>query len=351
MSNAVAVKRQTNIDLLRITASFFVVLIHVACAYWGWCDMYQQGWTGIAVYATFTRVCVPLFVMISGKLFLARNNAVPISKLLLNYVLKLVVLYIVWGLLYAIDDLGVNVLLSKDWIDIPKHFATSPKYHLWYLPMQTLIYLMLPLFWALAKHEQGKYLGYVCAIICAFSVINATLKLFVPMDTYVSSFLGKYYSGLDVYWLYFLLGYYVSTKKLDKLKTWHCLMVFVISMTIATVYTAWSSRTNGGYDNRLLESYPITTFVATIALFLAFQKMPCNFSQRTGKIISVVSRCTLFVYLLHPFVLDRLSMLGLNAVTFNPWICCPVVAAIVFVLCMIPALVLTKIPFVNKWLL
>ena len=351
MSNAVAAKRQTNMDLLRITASFLVILLHVASAFWGWGDMYRPGWMGIATYAVMTRCCVPLFLMISGKLFLERNNAVPIRKLLLNYTLKLVVLYVAWGLLYAVDDLGLHVLFSENWLDVPWYFATSPHYHLWYLPMQTCIYLMLPIFWALAKHEKGKYLGYACAMICAFRVVYETLELFVPMGDAVSSFMGRYDSFLSVYCAYFLLGYYVSTRKWEKLKVWHCLAGFLVSMGAAAAFTIISSRMSGVYDDRLVENYQITTFIGTISLYLAYLKMPCNFSQRTGKVISMVSRCTLFIYLFHPFVLTRLDWFGINAVTFNPWICVPVVTVGIFVICLIPALVLTKIPVVNKWLL
>lgn len=351
MSNAVVAKRQYNVDLLRITASFFVVLVHVASAYWGWGDMYRPGWTGIAAYAVSTRCCVPLFVMLSGKLFLDRKSCVPIRKLYFNYALKLVVLYVVWGLMYAVDALGLKAVLSGAWVDIPKQFATAPHYHLWYLPMQTLIYLMIPMFWAVAKHEDGKHLGYICAILCAYSVVNATLKMFVPVNETVEAFLGKYDADCDIYWTYFLLGYYLTTKKWDKLKVWHCLLGFFVSVAVATIYTACASRMSGEYNHDLLQSHPITTFGATVFLFLAFMKMPCNLSERTGKLVGIVSRCTLFVYLFHPVVITRLEWVGINAVTFNTWIWAPVAAVIVFAICMIPALVLTKIPVVNKWLL
>ena len=351
MSNAVVVKRQTNIDMLRITACFFVVLLHVAAAFWGWSDMYQTGWMGIAVYVTFPRCCVPLFLMISGKLFLEKKNEIPIPKLLRNYVLKLVILYIAWGLFYAADELGRDVLLSGECLEVLKYFIISPAFHLWYLPMQTCIYLMIPVFWTLAKYEKGKYLGYTCALTCVFGVLYDTITLFVPTENYVCEFLGYYSTFFSVNCAYFLLGYYLSTKKLDKLKSWHCLLAYVIAAAAAMVYTAYASRSSGVYVDKLLENFVITTFVAAIALFLAFVKMPCNFSERTGKTIAVVSRCTLFIYLAHPFVQDRLDWLGVNAVTFNPWICVPTVAVLIFVICLIPALVLTKIPVVNKWLL
>ena len=351
MPDKMAAKRQSNIDLLRITACFMVVLLHVAGAYWGWGDMYRTGWTGIATYAVVTRSCVPLFVMISGKLFLERNSMVPLRKLFLNNVLKLVVLYVVWGLFYAVDDLGVRTVLAGGWRELPRQFASAPYYHLWYLPMQTCLYLMLPLFWAVAKHDQGKHLGYVCAVLCAYSIVNDTLMLFVPANELLASFLGKYVPNQELYWAYFLLGYYVSNKKWEKLKAWHCLLAFFVFAAAAAAYTIWSSRTSGVYDNKLLDSYPLTTLVAAVALFLAYLKMPCNFTQRTEKTVRVISRCTLFIYLIHPFVLGRLNWLGINAEIFNPWLSVPVVAVIAFVLCLIPALVLTRIPVVNKWLL
>lgn len=351
MSNAVAVKRQTNIDLLRITACFFVILLHVSASCWGQDDMYQRGWIGMITYVVSPRCCVPLFLMISGKLFLDRKNAVPVPKLLLNYVLKLVILYVAWGFFYAADDLGLGILFSKDCLEIPKRFVALPKYHLWYLPFQTCVYLMIPVFWALVKYEKGKYLGYTCALICVFGVVYSNMKLFVPDANYVYGFLDSYGTFLNITCAYFLLGYYFTVKKMDKLKVWHCLLVFLLSVAVATAYTVWSTRMSGVYEERLLENHSITTFVATIALFLAFLKMPCNFSERTGKIIAVVSRCTLFIYLAHPFVLDRIEWVGISASAFNPWLCIPAVAFLIFVVCLIPALVLTRIPVVNKWLL
>lgn len=350
MSATVDVKRQLNLDLLRITACFLVILLHVANAYWGWGDMYQPGWTGITTYTLFTRCCVPIFVMISGKLFLSRNTF-PISKLLLQYVLKLVILYTVWGLLYALDDAGLKVIFSGSWQEIFNLFITSPKYHLWYLPMQTCVYLMIPVFWAVAKYADGKYLEYICILACVFNVVNTIIWVFNPTSSYANSFLGYFASYIALFYIYFLLGYYLSTKKLDKVKVWHCLFVYAASSMIATVYTVWSSRSSRIYDASLLDVYPTTSFIASIALFVAFQKMHFVFSENAGKVIAVISRCTLFIYLFHPFVLDRLQRVGIDGVMFNPWVCIPVVSLIIFVICLLPALVLTRIPVINKWLL
>lgn len=350
MASAVGAKRQFNLDLLRIAACYLVIMLHVAGAYWGSGDMYLPGWTGMTTYAVFTRCTVPLFVMISGKLFLERKE-IPVSKFLSNYVLKLVVLYVVWGLFYAVDDIGLNAVFQNSGRSVYTQFTTAPKYHLWYLLMQTAVYLMLPVFWAVAKYEEGKYLAYICILICAVNVVGATIWAFIPTAHLLGTIMGQCGSSLAIYYGYFLLGYYVCTKKLDNVKIWHCLLVYVLSFSIATVYTVWSSRTRGEYEIRLLANYPITTFAASVAMFLAFQKMNFHFSERAGAVIQAVSRCTLFIYLFHPFVLDRLRQVGVDAVMFNPWGCIPVVSAVIFVICLIPATVLIRIPAVNKWLL
>ena len=349
MSNGVTVKRQTNIDLLRIAASFLVVLLHVSGGFWGWGDMYQQGWVGLTAYAVLPRCAVPVFLMISGKLFLDRSREIPVSKLITKYALRVAILYIIWGLLYAADAVGLQGLLSGNWQAVVDQFVTAPKYHLWYLYVQASTYLMLPVFWAIAKYEDGKYLGYICGLVFVFKVLYITVGFFVPAGNALMVLLSRFDSGLPINYGYFILGYYLSTRKWEKLKFWHCGLAFVATVVITAIYTVWSSRSTGAYDSKMFENTAATTYFAAVTLFMAFLKMPCVVSQRTGKIIAVVSRCTLFIYLIHPVVIERLEWLGIYATAFNPWLCVPMVAVLVFVVCMIPALVLTKIPVLNKW--
>lgn len=59
-------KRSIKYDLLRITACFAIVLLHVSNSYWYVVDVDSQEFAAMTVYNSFTRFGVPVFVMLSG---------------------------------------------------------------------------------------------------------------------------------------------------------------------------------------------------------------------------------------------------------------------------------------------
>lgn len=67
--------------------------------------------------------------------------------------------------------------------------------------------------------------------------------------------------------------------------------------------------------------------------------------------VVAVSAASLAIYVLHPFVLEHTrAWLGFDALAFTPWLAVPVRALIVFIICLAVGLVLTRIPFVKKWI-
>lgn len=70
-----------NIDYLRIFACFMVIILHVSADNWHTADVDSFEWAVFNFYDTAVRSCVPLFFMISGKLFLGRTEIILISKL------------------------------------------------------------------------------------------------------------------------------------------------------------------------------------------------------------------------------------------------------------------------------
>lgn len=85
-------------DVLRVVASFAIVLLHVSASYWSVVDVYGRDFQVMTVYNSFTRFAVPVFFMLSG-LFLVtpeRENVTVGRR-----VLKLVILFYVWSAFYA----------------------------------------------------------------------------------------------------------------------------------------------------------------------------------------------------------------------------------------------------------
>ena len=78
-----------------------------------------------------------------------------------------------------------------------------------------------------------------------------------------------------------------------------------------------------------------------------FQR-PC--SARAQKVVTVLSKATFGVYLVHPILIDAVKKLGLETITFNPYLSVPVITVLVFLSSYLVSLLLNLIPFVKKYI-
>ena len=68
-------KRIEYFDWLRILCCFSVVVIHVSAQKWGSSKIFSHEWKNFSFYNSIARFGVPIFFMISGTLFLEKNNS------------------------------------------------------------------------------------------------------------------------------------------------------------------------------------------------------------------------------------------------------------------------------------
>lgn len=73
-------RRVVYFDLLRVVATFVVVAVHLSAMHWADVDVNSRAWFAFNLYCTAGKWSVPIFVMISGALFLGRE--VSISAIL-----------------------------------------------------------------------------------------------------------------------------------------------------------------------------------------------------------------------------------------------------------------------------
>ena len=66
-------ERKTYCDYLRLIATFAAVVLHVAASNWYSTDVNGLEWQSFNFYDSVVRWGVPIFVMISGSLFLSRE--------------------------------------------------------------------------------------------------------------------------------------------------------------------------------------------------------------------------------------------------------------------------------------
>ena len=94
MLNLKAKERDYNLDLLRILASFMVIIIHVASYQWYSTKVNSFNWGVYNFYDSLVRCAVPIFIMISGVFFLSNKKNTNIKSLYSKNIFKLVIIFL-----------------------------------------------------------------------------------------------------------------------------------------------------------------------------------------------------------------------------------------------------------------
>ena len=86
------------LDILRIMSTIAVIMIHVVASEWYSADVNNSEWFVLVIYDGIVRWAVPIFVMISGVLFLEKGNK-GIVQLYKKNIFKIVKVFLIWSLI------------------------------------------------------------------------------------------------------------------------------------------------------------------------------------------------------------------------------------------------------------
>ena len=132
-------KRLVYLDLMRILATFLVIVLHTNSAVWNKKDFNSNYWKAFNLFDAVSRVGVPLFVMISGFFHLDNTHEHTLYTLFFRKLYKLLTSYIFWASFYAYmiwKPVSIWQFLSK--------IVPGPV-HLWYMPMIFGLYVITPI--------------------------------------------------------------------------------------------------------------------------------------------------------------------------------------------------------------
>ena len=164
--------RRTELDLCRIFACLFILMVHSAA------DLYHElpiggaAFFAVSFLSTMSRSALPLFFMISGTLQLSRENMDPI-RMLRHSVLRLTGMYYLWSLLYALARAVSGAFAG------PYEFAyaiVAGHYHLWFLPAMVVVCMFLPVAHA-ALHRGGLDGRYLLGLFFFLGIFLANCNL------------------------------------------------------------------------------------------------------------------------------------------------------------------------------
>ena len=337
-------------DYLRIFAVFSVVLLHVLAGHL-WDDIGKPSFLVFDFYNAATRWCVPVFVMISGALFLDPDREIQIGRLYKKNLLRLITAFAFWSAVYALIDFFEGVRLR----DVVFNMIRG-HYHLWYLFMLAGLYLAVPV---LRKVTASKKLTeyfitlWFVLVICLQSVV------------YLAGFLGTSYSELfskvsdslcfqvaGGYSGYFVIGYYLNRYELSKKRRIILCALGLCAYILTVLLPVFYYAVKGLPNNRFNEYLTVNVCIMSVCVFVIFKHNKIvNRNGKTPAVVKTVSDCAFGIYLVHLIILEFAeNHLGIDSMSFCPAAAIPLLSVAVFIISFMIVFVLRKIPVLNKYI-
>lgn len=340
------------LDIIRALSCLCVVMIHVSCEYviaeLGSMDF----WLG-NFFDSLVRASVPLFVMVSGALFL--DERYPFTReSWLRHIGKLLSFYLFWSALYAIIYEGLYPLVFYNSFSLSRILwgMINGHIHLWFIPMLIGLYLLLPLLRLWVKAQNRRYIEYFLFLSLIFSfIIPQGVKLLdciYPELGKISILIDHIQMNYPVGYLsYFILGWYLHHCELHHRGVIYALGIAGFCMTFFGTYAlrAWTHA--GGYW--FYENLTVNVLFSAIALFTlaksVFGRMQYA-STPFHRFIRVLSRYSLGVYAVHIMVIAIVKRFFSNTQAFVGILAIFIVSALVSVFA---SFIMSKLPVIRKF--
>lgn len=351
--------RLAYLDLLRIFATFSVILLHFSVQNWFTGAVGSGPWYCFTVYNSAVRWGVPVFVMISGALFLGRE--IPLRKLYTKYALRMLTAFLAWSLLYFFlgGDGPRARLLSLFRPGRTEQLASILRgpYHIWFVFLIAGLYLCVPLFRQLIQQEQTRRYYLLLSFLFA--------SLLPQLGALIQSFGGErlrllaqaaeedlQYMHMDLvlgYGGYFVLGYTLSRAELTKKQRGLLYALGLLGFGLTALLTMGASLRAGRAVSDHFDYFRPGVLAEAAALFVLFRHLPAP-PPRVRALAARLSRWSFGAYLVHALVIDWLGGLGLNTLSFAPWLSVPALSLLAFVLSYGISALLNRIPGVRTYL-
>lgn len=339
------------LDLLKILAAFGVISGHIVCGSVPLVDMFSRDWHVFNLWQSVYRWVLPVFFMCSGAIFLSKDP--QIKKIYTKYIPRMLAAFLFWGVVYSVYSTSEGSF----WEYLSK--ILTGHFHMWYIPTMIGIYIALPLLRQIAKDD--KLLKYF-VILYLITAIAVPSLLTLASDFLAAGIAGKIStityllvksspSIVVGYVGYFMIGYYLAKTDFTKKER---LIIYIVAIA-GSIMTAVCSIGIAAKTGQSLETYYDTNTI-NIALMsmgvFVWGRYNIKLPSKASKVASFVAKYNFGIYLAHPLIIDILFFdLGMSTFSFgNVLVGVVVMGLLVFALCLIVSLILSKIPVIGKYI-
>lgn len=282
--------RNYSMDTLRTLAAFLVVFLHYA-VWFAVMDPAQSPasfWAG-NIFNAITRVCVPLFVMISGNFIINHYRDLSVRDFFTKRMSRIVPPLLFWVLFYTVYL--IIEMASRNGGNygaiIMEAFTGEKSLHLWYLYMLIGLYFVTPAIAAVRKVLTEKQFVTAGFLFLGIGIIN-------------EAWCTRYgISRLWLVWFVDYLGFYMLGASLANMaprinRYWY-LLIYALAC-VAAMFLNYALIINGNKSFTLFTFLSLPTVIETLALYSFFARSEIKVNP-----LSKIAAYTFGMYLIHAF--------------------------------------------------
>ena len=355
--------KYTDIELMRILATFFVIFNHTGENGFFLFSLYDSRTVPFWIYlpiSIFCKFSVPLFFMITGALMLCREPE-SLSKLWKHRICKIAGLLLFWSFLYYIWE----ILLGRQSFNLAYFFQqlleSNWNFSYWYLYAYIALLFSLPLLQRFAKSLSDKDYFYLISLFFVFSAIIPVIQYCLWHGEHALN------SNLSLGWIcsniffYPMLGYFLQIRRDSSYQRREVLILWLIN--ICTIFLSaymnyFKAKVTGICD----EDHSQTFFASFVAINSTAIFVSCKFMANKlekykymTNFIHSIGGCTFGIYLLHVFYMRIITRIC-NSMASSPrdflhlnyMLSAFLYCIVVFICSYISTYIMKKIPLINK---
>lgn len=316
------------IDLLRIFATFVVPVTHLCSNCWNLTEgVHSSDYITMNFFAALCRWVVPGFVMISGVFFLDPSKPCDPKKIFKKNVVRMATAFLFWSFLYALQwtlfrprayGETVKAFTKKFFVDE----LIVGEYHMWYLYMIALLYLLTPLIRVFSDNATKKQLE-------GFMILSFIFSHFIPMMLEIPFFkqftFDEVYEDLNIGFIggyvgVYIAGQYMVRYPFKKKARQIAYIGGVLGYFITALGNIWLSFVKNDSIKDMLGANLACSIMIAYGFFNFFQHVvsKIEFKEKAVKIIKWLSARSFGAFLCHVFVMRAFQYFGIQVIHLSP---------------------------------
>jgi len=290
------------LDIARIVAVLAVVMIHCSASFVTKYKPPASEFLCGNLFDSIARIGVPLFLMISGSLFLDERKKITLKSIMTKNVIPLVIITVVWSIIYSITYNVIFPLQAGSAVKTNKIISSivNGHYHMWYLYMIIGLYTITPFLKKFVCKENKNMVLFFILFSFAVKFLPPAIDKLGLQSLGIGKWIAKFYLDFfDGYITYFLLGWYIVHVGIrQKYLRYVTYFLSLASLSFMVVYVNRTRDYKFAYEN-----IGVLVFVYSLGVFLAITNLKINFKEITARILEKLSQLTFGVYIIHVIVL------------------------------------------------